>query len=423
MKPPRKDCIVEPEHSKAIGHTRLAELRQQGQHIRTLRGFGTRLLETEYADWLRKESAPSRRWLMWVPFFAMVLAPVYGTLLLDSDAPAVVWLRLIEFGLTAPLCGLSIFLLYRDPDSPLTTRVMLIAGVVVFWAVALIRWVGAAAGGSLSPEIVMVVPLALAAVGRLRLFLILPMIIGCSLLFLLAEWHIKGASGYAPTVLGTVMFAALSLMTAIATDRLTRRAWLDRQIAELSAMSDAITGLPNRQWLNRDMGTLFSLARRNQEPLAVYLIDLDHFKKLNDTHGHAAGDVALRAVGKVLARFGRRALDLAGRYGGEEFVLILHKPKHYGAARIAEELVQGIAALGIENQGAPLGRLTASIGVYIATPGAEDRPEDFLQQADAALYAAKHGGRNRYLLRQPQDRPAAAADDPHGGMEVAIQPS
>lgn len=414
---------MEPSHSKAIGHTRLAELRQQGMQLSMLRGFAAPLLETEYAAWLRRESAPTRRWLMWVPFFAMVLAPAYGNLLFKSSGLTVVWLRLIEFGLTAPLCALSLFLLYRDPDSPLTTRVMLIAVVVVFWAVALIRWVGAAGGGSLSPEIVMVVPLALAAVGRLRLFLILPMIISCSLLFLVAEWHINGAAGYAPTVLGTLMFAALSLMTAIATDRLTRRAWLDRQIAELSAMSDAITGLPNRQWLNRDMDTLFSLARRNQEPLAVYLIDLDHFKKLNDTHGHAAGDVALRAVGKVLARFGRRALDLAGRYGGEEFVLILHKPKHYGAARIAEELVQGIAGLGIENQGAPLGRLTASIGVYIATPGAEDRPEDFLQQADAALYAAKHGGRNRHLLRQPQDRPAPAAEDRHGDMEIAIQPS
>lgn len=414
---------MEPSQSKAIGHTRLAELRQQAQHIRSLRGFGTPLLEAEYATWLRRESAATRRWLMWVPFLAMVLAPVYGSLLLDSHAPAVVWLRLIEFGLTAPLCGLSLFLLYRDPDSPMTTRVMLIAIIVVFWAVALIRWVGAAAGGSLSPEIVMVVPLALAAVGRLRLFLILPMIVCCSLLFLLAEWHIKGAVGYAPTALGTLMFAALALMTAIATDRLTRRAWLDRQIAELSAMSDAITGLPNRQWLNRDMGTLFSLARRNQEPLAVYLIDLDHFKKLNDTHGHAAGDVALRAVGKVLARFGRRALDLAGRYGGEEFVLILHKPKLYGSVRIAEELVRSIADLGIENQGAPLGRLTASIGVYVATPGTEDRPEDFLQQADIALYAAKHGGRNRHLLRQPQDRPAPAAEDQHDGMEIAIQPS
>jgi len=405
---------------RVVGHSRLAELQRQAAQISVYKGFSVALLEREYARWLRMESAPMRRWLMSVPFFAMVLAPIYGTLLLDTSADHVIWLRLIEFGVAAPLCALSVHLLYRRPSMAQTTRVMLIAAIVVFWAVALIRWLGAKAGSSLSPEIVMIVPLAVAAVARLRLFMILPMIGGCSTLFLVAEWFVNGGAGFAATVLGTLLFSAMSVITALASDRLTRQAWLAREIVELTAMSDAVTGLPNRQWLNRDMAVLFSLAQRNREPLAVYLIDLDYFKKLNDTHGHAAGDDALRAVGEMLARFGRRPLDLAGRFGGEEFVLILHDAKPHGAVRIAQELVSYVAGLGIENAGSPLKVLTASVGIYAAIPSPSERPEDFLHRADVALYEAKHGGRNRFRFHTPPMDSATEAEHAHDAMETPI---
>ena len=405
---------------KVIGHSRLIDLQQQAAHSRMRIGFKSSVFERDYALWLRIQSAPMRRWLMTVPLFAMLLAPIYGSFLLHTHSTQLIWLRVIELGITAPLCALSITLLYRKPTSAITTHMLLVSAIVVFWAAALIRWLSVQGGEALSPEIVMIVPVALAALARLRLFLILPMIVGCSTLFLVLEWFIKGAPGYAATLLGTLLFTSVSIIIAIATDRLARQAWLAEQIVELTAMSDAVTGLPNRQWLNRDMATLFALARRQQQALAVYLIDLDHFKKLNDMHGHIAGDEALKAVGALLAQFGRRALDLAGRYGGEEFVLVLHDAKLYGTVRIGDQLVARVAALGIENKSAPLGHLTASVGVYTAIPGANDRPEDFLHEADLALYAAKHLGRNRMVLRQPQD--AARAVPPMDGdaIEAAI---
>lgn len=388
---------------KAIGHSRLLALQQQVEQMALLSGFASPALEAEYAHFIRVESAPMRRALMSVPFIAMVLAPLYGALLLHNSGPSVFWLRLIEFALAAPICAYSVYRLSRYPDSSLTTRVLLIASVVVFWAVALIRWVSAQSGGTLSPELVMVVPLAVAAVGRLRMFLILPMVVLCSTLFLIAEYYINGPQGYSATLLGCLLFAALSIMTAITTDQLSRRTWLTRCIIELTAMSDAITGLPNRQWLNRDLATQFSQAIRNGEMLAICLIDLDHFKKLNDSHGHAAGDAALTAVGQVLANFGRRPLDLVGRFGGEEFLLSLYNPKQEGLLQIADALVLKISALNIINKGANLGYVTASVGIYFAAPQPEDRPEDFLRHADVALYAAKHAGRNRYRLSQPDD--------------------
>lgn len=405
---------------KVIGHSRLIELQQQSAHSRMRIGFKSSVFEQDYALWLRTKSAPMRRWLMTVPFIAMLLAPIYGTLLLHTYTTELMWLRVIELGITAPLCAVSITLLYRNPTSAMTTHMLLVSAIVVFWAAALIRWLSMQAGKELSPEIVMIVPVALAALARLRLFLILPMIVGCSTLFLVLEWFINGSQGYASTLLGTVLFTSLSIIIAFATDHLARQAWLAEQIVELTAMSDAVTGLPNRQWLNRDVTTLFALARREHQSLAVYLIDLDHFKKLNDTHGHVAGDEALKAVGALLAQFGRRALDLAGRYGGEEFVLVLHDAKLYGTVRIGEQLVARIAALGIENKGAPLGYLTASVGVYTAIPGANDRPEDFLHEADLALYAAKHLGRNRMVLRQPQDATRAVAASDDDAIETAI---
>ncbi len=405
---------------KVVGHSRLIDLQQQATSRRMRNGFESRRFEQDYALWLRIQSAPMRRWLMTVPFFAMLLAPIYGTFLLHTYTTELIWLRVIELGITAPLCALSIILLYRNPTSPLTTHMLLVSAIVVFWAAALIRWLSMQAGKELSPEIVMIVPVALAALARLRLFLILPMIIGCSTLFLVLEWFINGSQGYASTLLGTLLFTSVSIIIAFATDHLARQAWLAEQIVELTAMSDAVTGLPNRQWLNRDMATLFALTRREHQSLAVFLIDLDHFKKLNDMHGHVAGDEALKAVGALLAQFGRRALDLAGRYGGEEFVLVLHDAKLYGTVRIGDQLVARIAALGIENKGAPLGHLTASVGVYTAIPGANDRPEDFLHEADLALYAAKKLGRNRVLLRQPQDATRAVPASEDDAIETAI---
>lgn len=399
---------MDAHRHKALGQSRLVVLQQQLAQLR-LAGFADAAMEREYLVWVRLESAPMRRVMMAVPLLAMLLAPLYGGLLHTPAAANIAWLRLIEFAI-AGLCAASIMVLWRQPQARASTYLMYVTSLAVFWAVSAIRWLVAPGGSSLSPEIVMVVPLALAAVGRLRLWLSLPMALGCPALFLLLEWQLGHVERFASTVLGTLLFSGLSVITAIATDRLLRRAWLSRGIVELTAMSDAVTALPNRQWFNRDFSALFAFARRNREPLAVFLLDLDHFKKLNDSHGHAAGDAALAQVGTLLTRYSRRAMDMSGRYGGEEFVLVLHNPTFNGVQRIAGQLLADITALGIDNAGAPLKTLTASIGIYMAVPSVDDRPEDFLRQADNALYVAKQAGRNRYRFARPEDAVAPALD-------------
>lgn len=170
----------------------------------------------------------------------------------------------------------------------------------------------------------------------------------------------------------------------------------DQQVAALqlrrTAEVDALTGTFNRRTIDHLLARSFAEAHRDRSPVSVLFVDLDHFKSINDTHGHACGDECLRHVARAL----RRALDtddVLGRYGGEEFVAVL--PARGGAAArvIGERLRSAVEACTIEWQGQPL-RLTVSVGLATRHQD-ESAPEATLARADKALYAAKRSGRNR----------------------------
>lgn len=156
------------------------------------------------------------------------------------------------------------------------------------------------------------------------------------------------------------------------------------------ATTDQLTGLGNRRWLTERIAIEQTRAEREKTPISVVLFDLDHFKNINDSHGHDVGDKVLMAVGEVI-RDNLRRYDLAARIGGEEFCLVLPKTRANEAAAIAERFRTQFEKLWIE----PLrrGRVTASFGVYEATPA--DSMQAMLLQADRALYRAKETGRNR----------------------------
>jgi diguanylate cyclase (GGDEF)-like protein len=161
-------------------------------------------------------------------------------------------------------------------------------------------------------------------------------------------------------------------------------------LAEVRAATDALTGLPNSRALRDSLKRMLAQASRTATPLAAILIDLDHFRRINDTHGHERGDDALAAVGEVLAST-IRASDYAGRYGGEEFLVLLPDTDREGAMLVAEKLRQAIARMSLPGLDQPL---SASLGVA-ALPGDGSDADAFLRLADRALYAAKAAGRNR----------------------------
>jgi diguanylate cyclase (GGDEF)-like protein len=175
------------------------------------------------------------------------------------------------------------------------------------------------------------------------------------------------------------------------------RAELIDALSRASA-TDPLTGLANRRSFDAGLARELAGIRRHGRPVSLCLLDVDHFKRYNDTHGHLAGDQALVLVASVL-RSELRGLDLAARYGGEEFVLLLPDTDLDAAAGVAERIRSAVADLP-----APGSPLTVSIGVAAATEGCF--PDALIATADEALYAAKEGGRNRV---ETADSPPAAS--------------
>ena len=173
-------------------------------------------------------------------------------------------------------------------------------------------------------------------------------------------------------------------------------------VAETRAATDLLTGLPNRLACHDTFKRMLAHASRTVSPLSAVLLDLDHFKQINDRHGHGAGDDVLAAVGETLTGC-LRASDFAGRYGGEEFLLLLPDTDSQGALEAAEKVRAAIEKTDLPHLDLAV---TASLGVAAYPTDALDS-ETLVRMADRALYAAKAAGRNRIELATPS---SAAAD-------------
>jgi diguanylate cyclase (GGDEF)-like protein len=161
------------------------------------------------------------------------------------------------------------------------------------------------------------------------------------------------------------------------------------------AIRDPLTGLFNRRFMLETLERELYRMQRKESPLGVIMVDIDHFKRFNDTFGHAAGDAVLSALGRVLLAHVRKE-DVACRYGGEEFTLILPETSQETACDRAEKLRQLVHGLHLEHHGQSLGAITISLGVAVYPQHGED-PEALLRAADVALYEAKHAGRDRVV--------------------------
>jgi diguanylate cyclase (GGDEF)-like protein len=162
------------------------------------------------------------------------------------------------------------------------------------------------------------------------------------------------------------------------------------------ALTDGLTGLPNRRaLLNRAMSGL-GTARRKRLPYGVAMADIDHFKAINDTHGHAAGDQALQRLGRLLED-SLRASDEVGRWGGEEFLILLPETDEAEALRVAERLRAAVEEEPFVIEGEVTLKVTISIGVAALDAPAQSALvlDALIRMADDALYRAKDAGRNR----------------------------
>jgi diguanylate cyclase (GGDEF)-like protein len=198
------------------------------------------------------------------------------------------------------------------------------------------------------------------------------------------------------------MARAVSVFKESMVERQRLAAELERQ-----ARLEPLTGALNRRAFDELLRRDVARAQRHGRPLAVVLIDIDHFKRVNDTMGHAVGDRFLVAIAKTIAA-ALRAEDLFCRYGGEEFIVVLPETDGTGAVQAAERLRGAIEALRLEHEGVPRG-VTASFGVASFADPARDTIENVIHATDLALYRAKATGRNRVVSYDATQSPKAAA--------------
>ncbi|AKA80640.1 MULTISPECIES: GGDEF domain-containing protein [Pseudomonas] len=176
--------------------------------------------------------------------------------------------------------------------------------------------------------------------------------------------------------------------------RLTRQMEQAHNISTHAAQTDELTGLKNRRAFFEHAQLLYTQCQQNLQPLCALMLDMDHFKYINDTYGHQAGDQVLRQVGGVISASFRQA-DVSGRLGGEEFAVLLPNTSLETARTIGEQLIEAIAGLSAE----PVQGLTASLGVA-STEGNEHDLPGLMNDADQALYRAKSLGRNQVVIAQ-----------------------
>ena len=236
-------------------------------------------------------------------------------------------------------------------------------------------------------------PASTEARSGMRDFCVAPLRMGRTVLGVLGLARVSG--GFTSGDASLVSSSAEQVALAVERDRFIT-------MVQRQATIDDLTGLHNHRFLIDYLGQQVALAERLNTPLAILVIDLDQFKKVNDTYGHPVGDVVLSSFAHTLTGSIRRA-DLAARYGGEEFIVVMSNTAAADARRVAEKIRAAAEAMAVPIEG---GRLTASLTVSVggaAYPDDTTSAAELLAIADAALYDAKHGGRNRVCMAGDDD--------------------
>lgn len=201
-------------------------------------------------------------------------------------------------------------------------------------------------------------------------------------------------------------------LLARARSQIRRKRYEDRlrsnyELSMTMAVTDTVTGLYNRRYMELHLQRLVERSSHGGHPVCLQILDIDHFKAVNDTHGHGVGDEVLREFGERIAR-GTRGIDMASRYGGEEFVIVMPDTVMDDALAAAERLRESVANTPFKVSG-EVGELSVTVSIGVAeTTGGMTNPDSLIRAADQALYVAKNNGRNRVVSAPSGDAPLAA---------------
>ena len=333
-----------------------------------------------------------------IAFAGFGLGPLYTDAFYAPSEAVRPLVFLLDLILVTPLVGIAgLFTFLRGAPRQLV-QALQITGVLAFWGgVLAMRYLSLLGEQDYPPEMLGVVIIAVSVFGGFSSRRVIPAVLAFSALAIFLEFHL----GQSPTQMrnnsmSLAYMALISMAGSYTHELLARLAWVTARYAYASARTDPLTGLPTRAEFNRLLPRILAQAAREQRMVAVALLDVDNFKRINDTQGHLFGDQVLKRIGAVLQQqAARRALDLRARYGGEEFVLVWYDITPLEFEHQVSDLLYMIRETTLENprlrQEIPL---SASIGGIWLVPKPEQEPVPLLQDADQRLYEAKAAGRD-----------------------------
>jgi diguanylate cyclase (GGDEF)-like protein len=381
-------------------------------------------LEQEFRQVFRSESLPQIRRNLW-----LALAFVVGFSLLTHTVidPAVSrFMDLLRLAIFSPLLAVALLCVYSPRYQHLYPVAFLVGTPIFGTGVAVLAVIAALHGVSLISTVV---------ITTIYIYFMLGMLfygaLAASALVLVAYAIAAKVGGVLPAAmlidLGVLVFTnVIGAMVCYTLERANRTHFLEERLLIETASRDGLTGIHNRRVFDEHIDRIWPQAARDHIPLALMLIDIDHFKAYNDYYGHQAGDECLKRVARCLTLSGRRPLDITTRYGGEEFAIVLYDAGRDHVEEVTRRIQASMEALAIEHLASPASakRLTVSIGAACVEPVAGRTHFGFIQLADEALYAAKVRGRNCCVImdKEYEQLTTGSFRKPAGPAPVAPQP-
>jgi diguanylate cyclase (GGDEF)-like protein len=355
-------------------------------------------LEEEFEQVHRAEALPQIRRNLWLAIAFVVGFSALTHLALDASVSRL--LDLIRVATFAPILLIALAVVHSRLYHRLYPLISLVGASIFGAGVVVVAVIAAGHGVNLIATVVLT---------TIYIYFMLGMMFYAALgsaLVVFASYFIAAALAAVPMAervidAGVLLFAnVIGAMVCYTLERATRTNFLEERMLIEAASRDGLTDIHNRRRFDEHLDKLWPQAIREQVPLALLLIDIDHFKAYNDCYGHQAGDECLRRVAWCLSRCARRPLDITARYGGEEFAVILYDARRDHVEDTARRIQADIEALALEHaaSSAQSKRLTVSVGAACIEPVLGRSYLGFIQLADEALYAAKERGRNCVII-------------------------
>jgi diguanylate cyclase (GGDEF)-like protein len=355
-------------------------------------------LEAEFRRTFREDCRPAVRRHLWFAIIFVIGFSLLTHMVLEPEVSRK--LDTIRFSVFTPVIALGLLTVYSKGYARAFPLVSGIGAPIFGCGVAAVAVIAAMNGVNLIASVVLVTIYIYFMLGML----FYPALAAAAVVFAsyLVFASIYGLSSAVMLVdSGVLLFTNIIGATVCYTlERANRTNFLEEQLLKEVASRDGLTGINNRRAFDEHLARIWPQAIRDQVPIALLLIDIDHFKAYNDRYGHQMGDECLRRVAECLLRSARRPLDVTARYGGEEFAIVLYDARREHIEEVARRIQSGIEALAIEHLASPLPgkRVTVSIGAACVEPANGRSHYGFIQLADEALYAAKARGRDKVVI-------------------------